>query len=57
MIVAVSTRGPGSSVRYVASELARRFGAAPEQDTESAVEAYRGTSEPKLLRYREGDLP
>lgn len=57
VIVAVSLRGPDSRVRYVAADLARRYGAAPERDTESAAEAYSGTSPPKLLRYRDGDLP
>ena len=56
VIVAVSTREPDSRVRYVASELARKYDASPEQDTESPAEAYRGTSAPKLLRYRDGDL-
>jgi uncharacterized cupin superfamily protein len=57
VVAAVSTREPGSEVRYVASELARKYGAAPEEDTSSPAEAYRGTSEPRLLRYRDGDLP
>jgi len=56
-VVAVSTRRPGSAVRYVASELAREHGAAPPSDTDSAAEAYAGASPPGLLRYRDGDLP
>ena len=58
VIVAVSTRLPHPwGVRYVASDLARRHGAAPPHDTESPAEAYAGTSPPRLLEYKDGDLP
>jgi quercetin dioxygenase-like cupin family protein len=57
VVVAVGARAPGSGVRYVAAEVARRHGAAPPDDTESPAEAYAGLAPPRLLRYREGDLP
>jgi uncharacterized cupin superfamily protein len=56
VIVAVSPRTPDSQVRYVASELARKHRAAPPSDTASPAEAYAGWPEPRLLRYRDGDL-
>lgn len=57
VVVAVSTRAPDQAVRYVAADVARRHGAAPPRDTGSASEAYAGVPGPRMLRYREGDLP
>jgi uncharacterized cupin superfamily protein len=57
VVVAVSTRSPDASVRYVADELARRHGAAPPHDTELPAEAYAADPEPRIVPYREGDLP
>ena len=57
VIVAVSTRAPGASVRYVAAEVAKRHGAAPPHDTERPDEAYADTSPPRIRRYLDGDLP
>ena len=57
VIVAVSTRASDSGVRYVATSLARKHRAAPPHATESPAEAYAGTSPPRILRYRDGDLP
>lgn len=57
VIVAVSTRAPDAAVRYVASEVARRHGAASAHDTRDASEAYAGFPEPRSFPYRDGDLP
>jgi uncharacterized cupin superfamily protein len=57
VVVAVSTRAPDAAVRYVASEVAARHGASPPHDTEQAAEAYADDAPPRLLAYREGDLP
>jgi quercetin dioxygenase-like cupin family protein len=57
VVIAVSTRAPDQRVRYVANEVAGRYGGAPPRDTESAAEAYAGVPETSVLRYREGDLP
>ena len=57
VVVAVSTRDPESSVRYIAAEVAKKHGDAPPHDTERADEAYADTSPPRILRYLDGDLP
>ena len=57
VIVAVSTRDPESSVRYIAAEVAKKHDAAPPHDTERPDEAYADTSPPRILRYLDGDLP
>jgi uncharacterized cupin superfamily protein len=57
VIVAVSTRASGSRVRYIATDVAQRHGAAPPHDTESPREAYADSSPPRILRYPDGDLP
>ena len=57
VVVAVSTRAPDASVRYVAADVAKRHGAAPPKDTEKPAEAYADVSPPRILPYREGDLP
>jgi uncharacterized cupin superfamily protein len=57
VVVAVGARRPGSAVRYLAAEVARRHGAAVPEDTASNKEAYAPFSEPVARRYRDGDLP
>ena len=57
VIVAVSTRDPESSVRYIAAEVAKKHDAAPPHDTEYADEAYADTPPPRIRRYLDGDLP
>jgi uncharacterized cupin superfamily protein len=57
VVVAVSTRSPDGSTRYLATELARRHGAAPPHDTTLPSEAYADDPEPRIFQYREGDLP
>ena len=57
VIVAVSTRSPERGVRYVANELAAAHGASPPETTTDPAAAYTDASPPRLLGYREGDLP
>ena len=57
VVVAVSSRSEDASTRYVAADVARRHGASPTHDTELAAEAYADDSPPRILAYRDGDLP
>ena len=42
---------------YVANEIARRYGASPEETTQDAEETAAGWPESQPSRYREGWLP
>jgi uncharacterized cupin superfamily protein len=57
VVIAVSTRDPDQSVRYVANDIAGRHGASPRRDTSDASEAYADVDDTRVLPYREGDLP
>jgi uncharacterized cupin superfamily protein len=57
VVVAVSNREPEEGLRYVASDLARRHGAAAPHDTALPAEAYADVSPYRVRPYRDGDLP
>lgn len=42
---------------YTANEVARRYGASPEEDTQDGEVAYAHLPELKPTRYRDGRLP
>ena len=56
VVIAVSTRTPDQRVRYVANELAARYGGSPAHDTALPSEAYAGAADLRVMRYRDGDL-
>jgi uncharacterized cupin superfamily protein len=57
VVLAVSDRETEQGVRYVASDLARRYGVAAPHDTELPEEAYADVSPRRVATYRQGDLP
>lgn len=56
VVVAVGARSPDAEVRYLAADVARRHGAAPDHDTDRPSAAYAGVPRPRPLAYRPGDL-
>jgi hypothetical protein len=60
VILAMSSRefqASGPRGWYAANELARRYGASPEEDTQEADDAYANVPDSVPTRYREGSLP
>jgi uncharacterized cupin superfamily protein len=60
VLLAMSSRefqqdGPDGS--YTSNDVAARYGASPEQDTQETEIAYASWPKPELCRYREGWLP
>lgn len=55
VLVMVSSRGPDATITYPVSELAARYGASVEAETDEPAEAY-ARFERRVGPYREGDL-
>jgi uncharacterized cupin superfamily protein len=57
VVIAVGARNGRPGLVYPVDEVARKYGAGVEQETEDGDEAYAGTSDVVRSRYVPGDLP